>query len=483
MDTIKRKAEDSGETALDMEVKRVKVDQAAQPAVPPPHKRIIIPPISHAVASQGIFTCDGSGILLNSIPFVPTSHFFPAAVEDEIVSPRQPIKWWMAQCTYRGLDTSGRMRTLQERVRSAQNVGMTDEIRALEEKLKADFWARNMETHESRWRSFSDIQKAEEDCERFLRERYLGREPASDAFSWERRYMDLGTDLPWLLLDHDSHSSLSPAETTNLARKLGLVCETNRSHIVVGPNTQAVAVMMQDICEQARRDGAQRYMARKSAKAHRRVVAAEKRARAKTRTLAVLNGWSKPEEEWDVSGTWEIRCKDFEKDYRYATGDTRRKKCRLVIVSEPVSEGSRMWASFAFLHWNGVFRFENDDSRETPADEGGLSNSPPNPRPSIHNRTWYYQWRGFRWLSYQSEPGWEDSQRGEIAFDVSSSTLHGTLETSYDTERTTVHFTGRKISRSTPHADPFSDGGDTDITAQDLAQEWMVWDRNDRELD
>ncbi|KAF7976134.1 hypothetical protein HWV62_7429 [Athelia sp. TMB] len=563
MDAGKRKAENSEETAPDTEVKKAKVaDQPAQPEVPP-HKRIIIPPISHDLAAPNIVTCDGSGIVFNSTPFIPTSHCFSGTVnvvtksgrtvKQTIAPPKQRIEWWKAQCLYRGLSAEGDIQALQKRVKSAQNAGVTDELRALEERLNADFWLRNEEAHEAQWRSFSDVKRAGEDWERFLREKYLGREPASDAFSYS-------SWMPWRPVQQNLQLSYleppplrSHTEMACIAEQLGLAFETINSQIVVGP-AQAVAAQIQKIHEREVLASAQNLAAQEREKARARVAAARDRAMAEMRAQAILEAEQKPEEEWEVTGTWAIDCEGFECDWADASGESL--KCKLVIVSEPASEGGRMWASFSFLRFTGVFKFEPGKSREALGTGGCSDNEGAQPmeadiklkvedvkpkvedgtlkvedveikpeviiknlqdsevkseyldldikpkvedditvldtqlshrksHPSSWHRTWHYEWRGYQWLSGASELEFEDSQCGSITFDPpNGSTLTGTFETSqlipeYGTRGQAV-FTGRKVSASTPHTDLCDDDDEVekDITANDMAQEWIDWGKD-----
>ncbi|KAF7980049.1 hypothetical protein HWV62_39816 [Athelia sp. TMB] len=483
MDSTKRKAEDSEEGASTTEPKKAKV---VHPSL---HKRIVVDPVAEARFCGGVLTFGASGLLLNGVPFVDDlSQYFPntAHVAAKPGLDEQPLNWWMAQCTYRGLSNDGDIPALQARLVAAQHASLTEELRSLEEDISAEFWRRNAEAHEAQWSCFSDEQKADEDWERFLTERYSGREPLSDAFYWQSSR---------LRRQVASYGS-SNTDMKSVAERLGLgYHSTDDSWTVVGP-PQAVAaklkelrdkdehVMMQHIVHIRREDSEdpskENYIADRHAQ-------------------AVLRAEREPGKEWDVSGIWIIDCEEFVSDYAEATDfECPDGTCVLTIISEPPSESSRMWASFSFLRYTGTFRFSRpgvvaavegdaageylDDTsvKDTKTHLEDDNHLHPNLYPSEENQTWQYQWRGWQWGGVDTDQDCVDGQCGEITFgNPRGMTLVGTFiynEPTQSEGEVQVQFTGRKVGSITPEADSNFNGEVLkDITAEELAGNWLRW--------
>ncbi|PMD31823.1 hypothetical protein L207DRAFT_591249 [Hyaloscypha variabilis F] len=69
-------------------------------------------------------------------------------ISDEITSARServvanmPISWWRAQCAFRGLDTTGEIAGLQNRLSISKDVRMLADLTSLEKDLTKEYWA------------------------------------------------------------------------------------------------------------------------------------------------------------------------------------------------------------------------------------------------------------------------------------------------------------------------------------------------------
>ncbi|KZP03121.1 hypothetical protein FIBSPDRAFT_879729, partial [Athelia psychrophila] len=116
---------------------------------------------------------------------------------------------------------------------------------------------------------------------------------------------------------------------------------------------------------------------------------------------------------WDVFGIWIIDCPCAQQEW----GDGGRDGCQLTIAFEPVKTGFRMWASFDFVVFKGVFRFgKPGDSAVSKV------------RPSSGNSRWDFRWRGSETGEGQLQIAFKH-QRGRIVFDKSDGTkLTGVFE-------------------------------------------------------
>lgn len=245
------------------------------------------------------------------------------------IPPKRPLTWWKAQCVFRGLKQQGKIEDLQSHLRSAG--GMLKELRALEVQLDEEFRRKNAAAREERWaRLETDEQKANEDAERFLLEKYRGANPAREAviiktyshYALHAAARDLG-------LDHES------VEVPPSSDKHGI-----DKWIIIGPNNSIVVAKAREVTQEAVRMRQQIKDAR------------EERIKKQHAKLVSREG-ATPNINWAVSGTWVIDCPYIEEQ----RGDQGQDKCELVIGFSPASDGMRMWASFNFIVLTGVFRF------------------------------------------------------------------------------------------------------------------------------
>ncbi|KAN0089088.1 hypothetical protein V8E51_019348 [Hyaloscypha variabilis] len=63
------------------------------------------------------------------------------SAHSERVVAEMPISWWRAQCAFRGLDTTGEVADLQNRLSVSKDVRMLADLTALEKDLTKEYWA------------------------------------------------------------------------------------------------------------------------------------------------------------------------------------------------------------------------------------------------------------------------------------------------------------------------------------------------------
>ncbi|KZP11709.1 hypothetical protein FIBSPDRAFT_181820 [Athelia psychrophila] len=488
----KRKIEDLVDEKLDIKKAKIEDEIHCPTSVSalPPLRRALVPPVTHDTP-QGFFTCHGTGLLKNAVPFMhDISHCFAVTtdaytktgrpVTRRTVPTKQTTVWWKAQCVFRGLSDAGSAAVLQARLEPAQNAGMTDELRAVETRLNAEFRAKNAEAHETLWKSLNfDQAKAAEHPARFLEEKYLPRKLACDA----------------VLLDRHG---VSYQEMNDAAEKLGLACEMAGQWTVVGP-VEAVSAKVKEIHDMAKRAAVLANPRRLEVERTLEQAIDDKEARIAERHAQVVMGANAdPDAEWDVSGTWAIDCPHFTSQWRDVSGSEL--DCQLVIAVDPGSGSRQMWACFQFLIYAGVFRFSklgdvsavkgthNEPSRRgvTRASAGTISTSS-NDRPSSGTRTWKYEWHGEYGFSGCSGGEFEE-QHGYITFDEpKGTTLAGEFSAVASGEE--FSFTGRKVSadieditgilnKSVSETEDDITASTANITAQDIAREWANSDRH-----
>lgn len=260
------------------------------------------------------------------------------------------------------------------------------------------------------------------------------------------------------------------------AKRMGLAYETaNDSWIVVGP-AQAVTAKIKDLRKERRRNAS--WEEKEDMKEQDEIAKEQNIAGKHSQVARGAKGDSESKGDWDVSGKWVIECREFQQAAEEVELDDV--ECTLDITFEPASEGSRMWASFAFLAYTGAFRFgklgevleDESGSEDGENPEGRNQALYPDVRPSTKNRTWQYQWRGYQWESYEAEN--DEDQSGEITFgEPSGTTLVGTFRCS-QSDLGEVQFTGRKVGASSPAIHASRDEVAND-SARNVVSEWANW--------
>lgn len=65
--------------------------------------------------------------------------------------PKKPVKWWRAQCGFRGLSVSRKLRDLQDRIREHGNGGLSKTMKEACEKMEKDYVMSNNRAIEAIW--------------------------------------------------------------------------------------------------------------------------------------------------------------------------------------------------------------------------------------------------------------------------------------------------------------------------------------------
>ena len=84
--------------------------------------------------------------------------------------PKQPLKWWKAQCRFRGLSVSGNLRDLQDRIREYGNGGLSKTMKEACEQMEKDYVMKNNRAIEEIWTRGDNNEKAKLWPERLLYE-------------------------------------------------------------------------------------------------------------------------------------------------------------------------------------------------------------------------------------------------------------------------------------------------------------------------
>jgi hypothetical protein len=324
---------------------------------------ILIKPI---VATYGDeeFTCQGAGLLKDGHAFEPDlTQYLPKLTKRGVVSlnqpkslPRLPQGWWRAQCVFRDLEIQGSVKDIQDRAREYEDRGggMDPEIEKFEEEANAKFWKDNEQAKQDAWEAVE--KRARNYPREFVREHFpngvVGDEEAV------------------------ALKSLSSNQRAQLHRACeeygGLYHQSTYSGrdrcIVVGSRT----AVFQKIAEIEREAARTRQLEEKE----------ERRGLPENEGYDLLvQRWNySDQDEWDVTGVWDISCPNLE---------SLGRRCSLILGfsdgEDP--ETKHIWADFDFLDYTGVFRFLRPDSSEeflVPNDS----------LPSPEQRRWNFRWRG-----------------------------------------------------------------------------------------
>ncbi|KAF7954609.1 hypothetical protein EAE96_005728 [Botrytis aclada] len=426
---------------------------------------------------------DGYGMKSNS-------HTFDSNLETRFPSTDEggtrSESFWKAQCFFRGLRRTGTIYEWIDRLRKDGHKPMVPKLIALEKAMRNDYNTRYIITrngleeekrkaeveNEDRWKNeLNDIEKARQYPEKFLRENFpivLDSEQEIAVF---------------MTID-----SLSAAEIQKAALSLGLIYKSlevskfdelplqrdlcSLIHIAVGRTEPAVKDKLQEI-HQIRSKAIQK--AREAIKNARDVI-----SKAHDDVIRASD-----DKTWDVTGDWHISCLEMEK--RWNTPLT------LKIYSQESDGQSQMFGEFNFGGVLGLFRFEQQfptietksaripnlnvkrgqiTSRKSEKEKKGgkdkdiectrLSSKrlwcnsipeafsfPATEKPSSHNHTFNYRWRGKYKIDSEPIPG---QYLCSITFsEPLGTTLTGTFGGDlYKTWKEDMVFTGVKVGIGGP---------------------------------
>ena len=93
---------------------------------------------------------------------------------------KAPLKWWKAQCAFRGLPVSGSIGDLQARIREHGNKGMSKAVQEAREAMEREYMGKNMEALDKIWLQGDNEAKAKAWPQRFLYEHFTARPEASN---------------------------------------------------------------------------------------------------------------------------------------------------------------------------------------------------------------------------------------------------------------------------------------------------------------
>lgn len=263
--------------------------------------------------------------------------------------PKKPVKWWKAQCGFRGLSVSGKLRDLQDRVREHGNGGLSKTMKEACEKMEKDYVMSNNRAIEEIWIRVDNNEKAKLWPRRLL---------------YESLVVHSGSGRETLVVEVDDWGE----KIENVSRQMKICCEmrkmpdfkTGQRLVVVGLNEQSVRSNIAEIDRDIRRSvlRARQEQELREQEAQndfdRRFSLARSEGRGSKR-------------EWNVSGEWKISCPYMEQQWG-SGGD----ECRLKIgLTEPTGTGLvEMYASFDFIAITGIMRFINPSARKDAQEEG-----------------------------------------------------------------------------------------------------------------
>ncbi|TGO10766.1 hypothetical protein BTUL_0126g00200 [Botrytis tulipae] len=374
------------------------------------------------------------------------NHTFDSQIETRFPSAdgggTRSESFWKAQCFFGGLKRTGTIYNMIDRLRKDGHKPMVSKLIALETAMLDDYNTRYIITREEleegkrkakveeekRWNNeLDDLQKARKNPEKFFREMFP-------------KVLDSKTKNAVFMTIHSS----SAAEIRKAALSLGLVDKSlevskfdepplqrdlcSLIHIAVGRTVPAVKDRLQEI-HQIR------------GKAIRKAREAMKNSRD-----IISEGYddvirASDEKNWEVTGDWHISCLKMEK--RWSTPLTLR------IYSQESDGQCQLFGEFDFGGVSGLFRFEQrlptvekksarladpnvkrenitfgkaEKEKKDDNDEDIKCASPNAKRlwckstaeafsfpsaekPSLHNPTWNYRWRGEYKIDSEPVPG------------------------------------------------------------------------------
>lgn len=275
------------------------------------------------------------------------------AVHQPIIS-KQSMKWWKAQCGFRGLPVGGRLCDLQDRIRKHGNNGLSSSMKETCEKMEKEYVTRNADEIEKVWIQSDNNEKAQLWLKRFLHESFV---------------VQPGSIKEALVVEVDDWGE----KIEKVSRQMNIYCEmkkmpdhqTGQRLVVVGLDEQAVRSRFAEIAREARRS-ALRAMQERNEIDQKALNDFEKRF-----ALAKSKGKSS-KRKWDLSGQWEISCPYMEEQW-----GSEHHGCSLEIkFTKPTDTGLvQMYALFDFIAITGIMRFVNQDARENAQDEDNKGRS------------------------------------------------------------------------------------------------------------
>lgn len=326
---------------------------------------------------------------------------------------RKTLNWWKAQCSLRGLKTTGQVEELQARLRSrdkAQDVVIEQRERATQRKIydERDRLSKiHMEEYRREERARRDVayrvattdeQKATVDASRLLKELFpADSTPAST-------HVVIKTSNYWVIEQACERLGLvyASAEAPPSASPRG---QDEVLWSVVGKDGHAVRQAAETISRQAKTE-------REAAEAARE--AAYERKLTNIRNNARARG-----EDRDISGEWEISCPELQD---YSSFETE--KASMSVYRDGQSSSGRFSATFHFSIIEGIMRI-----------------SPLGKKNAKGERSTTYRWRGRETGEGEIQLG-SDEKAFTMTFGQYGTKVAGRFRCEYLEE---VSFTGIKV--------------------------------------
>ncbi|KEF56639.1 uncharacterized protein A1O9_06828 [Exophiala aquamarina CBS 119918] len=258
---------------------------------------------------------------------------------------RKPLKWWKAQCGFRGLSTSGSLVHLQNRIRALGGQEMCPLLAAACAEMEEDYLTRNKDAIDKKWNLADDNEKAKLWPQRFLYESFLVP-PAQEQVlvvevdDWPYRFEKICGQM-----NIPCESRIVPFSDSMGLRK-----------IAVGLDAEAVRSRYAELDREAKR----LILRWRQEKEERHKKADEpffeKLDLARTKTEEIQG-------EWDVGGKWIINCPYMEESW-----GSEGQKCSIEFeYTRPDAFGlGQLYGSFDFIALAGIMRIvdPNCQSRE-----------------------------------------------------------------------------------------------------------------------
>jgi hypothetical protein len=452
------------------------------------------------------YTCKGLGLLRYGHAYEPDIRAYIPPANAHLTKagkPRVnklhikhfPLEWWKAQCAFRGLGIGGKIGELQARLRDvkAGDKPMIKDLRDLEEKANMEFRVKNAAARDAEAaREKAEADKAEAETIQFLETNF----PTGTSGADEDKIM---------MIEANTRFELS-----NCARKLGLAYSYFAPRYMVSPyqcweivGRRASSVEKKKLELRGKDNENIEECDKKRKREEEAKREAEEEAYINKRQRVMDHAVKNKSKDWDVAGTWKIRCPEIEKQFGCPPGSIlpldrpSMNDLSMEIFWKETSKGTQLFAKFDLGILTGYMRFErqrstgqeskgvpvqkqskisahhsNDNYNDIVSESYDLDRRSPTPesfylsssaaRPSDRCPTWNYRWRGND--ECRNYIQWDSDEKAyEITFEEPMGTkLRGTFCCSFLDE---CEFTGIKLGL----------GGDSSF---DISEEWA--DRSSR---
>jgi hypothetical protein len=332
------------------------------------------------------YECDDSGLTRGRVPFqADLSDSLPILLKNGKIHKgksreqrQQRPEWWRAQCTLRGLDASGSIDDVQNRLRNGPNV-LLPELAELERQSKADWMLRNAANQKKAEQQHKDKAEAA---------RAAGMERLNAIFS------NASTHLAVIKQNQDD------IDVAAAAKEMGLHFRWTKGPgedsvwvepeywFVVGRSMDGVNAKCATI--QQEKDDRVLVQRLKQEEEEKAARASEAMVQAAVAEESARGG------DWDVTGLWQITSPDLE-EQRSPGGEPMQLK----IYWQSGAKVAQFFAQLSLAWYDGWLRFE-DPTASPPAVTCERKRKrawdafliPLDTKPSPTYPTWTFRWRG-----------------------------------------------------------------------------------------